>query len=199
MFGTGITSIGGRGAAPKATTTPVATKDTGGAGFGSMDSRIAQMLSNRQKEAESDKWMALAMAGMELMKPTATIGEGFGKAGQVGLGYLQQSKKGARAFETDMLKLQTQLDIARQRARSSKSSKNIPATALNSAQADVESAQTRLLGARTDAERLSASRALKIAQGRYNQLTRMFDTQYGVPIANANGVGGTKNINLTST
>ena len=119
MFGTGITSIGGRGAAPKATTTPVATKDTGGAGFGSMDSRIAQMLSNRQKEAESDKWMALAMAGMELMKPTATIGEGFGKAGQVGLGYLQQSKKGARAFETDMLKLQTQLDIARQRARSS--------------------------------------------------------------------------------
>ena len=72
-----------------------------------------------KKEAESDKWMALAMAGMELMKPTATIGEGFGKAGQVGLGYLQQSKKGARAFETDMLKLQTQLDIARQRARSS--------------------------------------------------------------------------------
>jgi hypothetical protein len=200
MMGTGITSIGGRGAAPKGVaTTPVATKDTGDAGFGSMDSRIAQMLSNRQKEAEADKWMALAVAGAEMMKPTSTIGEGFGKAAQAGIGYLQQSKKGAQAFETDMLKLQTQLDIARQRARSSKSSKNIPATALNSAQADVESAQTRLLEARTDAERLSASRALKIAQGRYNQLTRMFDTQYGVPIANANGVGGTKNINLTST
>ena len=181
------------------TTTPVATKDTGGAGFGSMDSRIAQMLSNRQKEAESDKWMALAQTGMALMaSKNPTFGGALGEAGLAGIGALQKSKQGARAFETDMLKLQTQLDIAQQRARSS-GTKNIPATALNSAQADVESAQTRLLEARTDAERLSASRALKLAQGRYNQLTRMFDTQYGVPIANANGVGGTKNINLTST
>ena len=102
------------------TTTGTSTgTSTGGAGFGSMDSRIAQMLSSRQKEAESDKWMALAMAGMELMKPTSTIGEGFGNAGQAGLGYLQQSKQGTRAFETDMLKLQTSLDIAQQRARSS--------------------------------------------------------------------------------
>jgi hypothetical protein len=89
------------------------------AGFGSTDSRIAKMLADRQKEAESDKWMALAYAGMELMKPTATIGEGLGKAGQAGLGYLTKSKKGLRDFETDMLKLQTQLDMANIRAASS--------------------------------------------------------------------------------
>jgi hypothetical protein len=77
------------------------------------------MLADRQKEAESDKWMALAYAGMELMKPTATIGEGLGKAGQAGLGYLTKSKKGLRDFETDMLKLQTQLDMANIRAASS--------------------------------------------------------------------------------
>ena len=119
MFGTGITSIGGRGATPKAATTPVATKDTGGAGFGSMDSRIAQMLSNRQKEAESDKWMALAQTGMALMaSKNPTLGGALGEAGLAGIGALQKSKQGARAFETDMLKLQTQLDIAQQRARS---------------------------------------------------------------------------------
>ncbi len=120
-MGTGITSIGGRGAASKGVaTTPVATKDTGGAGFGSMDSRIAQMLSNRQKEAESDKWMALAQAGMTLMgSKNPTFGGALGEAGLAGVGALQKSKQGARAFETDMLKLQTQLDIAQQRARSS--------------------------------------------------------------------------------
>ena len=101
-------------------TTPATTKDTGGAGFGSMDSRIAQMLSNRQKEAESDKWMALAQTGMALMaSKNPTFGGALGEAGLAGIGALQKSKQGARAFETDMLKLQTQLDIARQRARSS--------------------------------------------------------------------------------
>jgi hypothetical protein len=85
-----------------------------------MDSRIAQMLSNRQKEAESDKWMALAQTGMALMaSKNPTFGGALGEAGLAGIGALQKSKQGARAFETDMLKLQTQLDIAQQRARSS--------------------------------------------------------------------------------
>tara|TARA_B100000424_G_scaffold270319_1_gene269331 strand:- start:5244 stop:7523 length:2280 start_codon:yes stop_codon:yes gene_type:complete len=86
-------------------------------GFGSTDSRIAKMLSERQKQAESDKWMALAYAGFKLMEPTSTIGEGFGKAGQAGLAYLTKSKKGLRDFETDMLKLQTTLDAARLRSQ----------------------------------------------------------------------------------
>ena len=61
--------------------------------------------------------MALAYAGFKLMEPTATIGEGFGKAGQAGLGYLTKAKKGLRDFETDMLKLQTTLDAARLRSQ----------------------------------------------------------------------------------
>ena len=107
--------------AEQATTTSTSTgTSTGDAGFGSMDSRIAQMLSNRQKEAESDKWMALAQTGMALMaSKNPTFGGALGEAGLAGIGALQKSKQGARAFETDMLKLQTQLDIAQQRARSS--------------------------------------------------------------------------------
>ena len=88
MFGTGTTSIGDReGAVTAPVTAPAATKDTGGAGFGSMDSRIAQMLSNRQKEAESDKWMALAQTGMALMaSKNPTLGGALGEAGLAGIG-----------------------------------------------------------------------------------------------------------------
>lgn len=176
----GIGSLLPPKAAPK-TTTPVATKDTGGAGFGSMDSRIAQMLSNRQKEAESDKWMALAQTGMALMaSKNPTFGGALGEAGLAGIGALQKSKQGARAFETDMLKLQTQLDIARQRARSSKSSKNIPATALTNAYTMVTDAQERLNNARSPAEKFSASQDLEAAQGRFLQIQTIFDSQFGV-------------------
>ena len=92
---------------------------SGPSGLSGADLSIASLLEARKKEAEADKWMALAYAGMELMKPTATIGEGLGKAGQAGLGYLTKSKQGLRDFETDMLKLQTQRDIANIRAAAS--------------------------------------------------------------------------------
>ena len=93
---------------------------TSGAGFGSLDSRIATMLSERQKQSESDKWMALAQAGFQIMSSKSpTLLGAVGEGGQAGLKALGASKKGAQDFEIDMLKLQAQLDIAQQRARSS--------------------------------------------------------------------------------
>ena len=121
---------------------PITDGGEGGAGFGSTDSRIAKMLSERQKEAESDKWMALAYAGMELMKPTATFGEGLGKAGQAGLGYLTKSKKGLRDFETDMLKLQTTLDAARLRSQGTGKTSATAYAALERAYSDALTAAT---------------------------------------------------------
>jgi len=108
----------------KSSDNAVATKQTSGgasgAGFGSLDSRIATMLSERQKQSESDKWMALAQAGFQIMSSKSpTLLGAVGEGGQAGLKALGASKKGAQDFETDMLKLQTQLDIAQQRARSS--------------------------------------------------------------------------------
>jgi len=108
----------------KSSDNAVATKQTSGgtsgAGFGSLDSRIATMLSERQKQSESDKWMALAQTGMALMASrNPTLGGALGEAGLMGVGALQKSKKDKQSFETDMLKLQAQLDIAQQRARSS--------------------------------------------------------------------------------
>ena len=85
-----------------------------GAGFGSIESEMAKMLSDRRKRADQNKWLALAEAGFAMMGPAATFGEGIGKGGKAGLKALRESQKGLDAFETDMLKLQTQLDIARQ-------------------------------------------------------------------------------------
>jgi hypothetical protein len=163
------------------------------AGFGSTDSRIAKMLADRQKEAESDKWMALAYAGMELMKPTATIGEGLGKAGQAGLGYLTKSKKGLRDFETDMLKLQTQMDIANIRAAASgRTSGRTSATAYAALERAYENA---LVAARENPSKTNIDAVA--------ELETLIDAaraeQFGVA-ANANnqsGAGGFKDINLT--
>jgi len=92
-----------------------------GAGFGSIDSRIAKMIADREKKAESDKWMSLAQAGMALMaSKNPTFGGALGEAGQAGLKSLRESQKGRDAFETDMLKLQTQLDIAKERTGASR-------------------------------------------------------------------------------
>jgi len=85
-----------------------------GAGFGSYDSEIAKYLSDRRKRADQNKWLALAEAGFAMMGPAATFGQGIAKGGQAGLKALRESQKGLDAFETDMLKLQTQLDIAQQ-------------------------------------------------------------------------------------
>ena len=171
------------------TTTPAATKDTNDAGFGSMDSRIAQMLSNRQKEAESDKWMALAQTGMALMaSKNPTFGGALGEAGLAGVGALQKSKQGARAFETDMLKLQTQLDIARQRARGS--SKLAPASLVTAAATALKTAQSAYENASTDAERLAASDDLIAARTRYEQISNAVASQYP-GIASALTSGGT--------
>ena len=88
----------------------------GGAGFGSPESEIAKLLSDRRKRADQNKWLSLAEAGFAMMGPAATLGEGISKGGRAGLKALRDSQKGMDAFESDMLKLQTSLDIAQQRS-----------------------------------------------------------------------------------
>jgi hypothetical protein len=51
------------------------------------------MLSRQEANAKSDKWMALAQAGMSLMQGgTGSFGGDLGKAGQTGLAALQSSR-----------------------------------------------------------------------------------------------------------
>ena len=162
------------------------TSKTSGS-FGSTDSRIAKMLADRQKEAESDKWMALAYAGMELMKPTATIGEGLGKAGQAGLGYLTKSKKGLRDFETDMLKLQTQLDMANIRAAGSGRSKMAPASLVTAAASRLRTAKDTLDTATNPVERQNALDEYNAALEEYNNINTFVASQYGYTPSDSTG------------
>ena len=105
-------------------TNPAGNKVTGGqkasatSSLGGIEGRIAKMLEEKEKSAQSDKWMALAQAGMALMASDApTLGGAIGEAGLVGLGAL---KKGKEQYDKDVLDLLTlQQRIDAQKARSS--------------------------------------------------------------------------------
>ena len=94
---------------PKVTpaATPAATSSSGGAagGYGDIDSRIAKMLADREKSAESDKWLALAQTGLALMaSKQPSIGGAIGEAGLAGIGAMQQARS---QYDKDVLELLT--------------------------------------------------------------------------------------------
>ena len=87
--------------------TPAGRKSTstsGGTG-GGVGGRIAQMLADREKSAEADKWMALAQTGMALMaSKQPTLGGALGEAGLIGVGAMQKSRQ---QYDKDILDLLT--------------------------------------------------------------------------------------------
>jgi hypothetical protein len=93
---------------PKDTSTAPAgkksTSTSGGTG-GGVGGRIAQMLADREKSAEADKWMALAQTGMALMaSKQPTLGGALGGAGLIGVGAMQKSRQ---QYDKDILDLLT--------------------------------------------------------------------------------------------
>jgi len=88
------------------------------------------MLEEREKEADADKWMALAQTGLALMSSKQpTLGGAIGEAGQAGLGYLAKSKKGLKDFKRDMLKLETTRDLELLKLANARDIANIRAAA----------------------------------------------------------------------
>lgn len=94
--------------------TPTTTRTGTGSAMGSIEERIAKMLDEREKSVESDKWMALAQAGMALMSSKSpTLGGAIGEAGLAGIGAL---KKGKAQYDKDVLSLlgmQQKIDAAK--------------------------------------------------------------------------------------
>lgn len=190
----------------------------GGAGFGSPESEIAKLLSDRRKRADQNKWLALAEAGFAMMGPAATFGEGIGKGGKAGLAALRESQKGLDAFETDMLKLQASMDIADARNQTTiqaaqirgdnalaaamlrKKDPAITASALSAAQARVNEARDVLANATTQADKVAADAALKEAIAIRDEFTRIYSGQIGANIASntAGSTGGLKDVDLTT-
>ena len=88
----------------------------GGAGspvgdsYSALESRIAKMLDDREKSAETDKYLALAQAGLALMaSDSPTLGGALGEAGLVGISQLREARN---QYDKDILGLlSTQADI----------------------------------------------------------------------------------------
>jgi len=78
--------------------------------YSSLESRIAQMLADREKSAETDKYLALAQAGLALMaSDSPTLGGALGEAGLVGISQLREARN---QYDKDILGLlSTQADI----------------------------------------------------------------------------------------
>jgi hypothetical protein len=117
----GIPLSFGTAAIDAATTTPVVSDDDGGGGgggggaLGSIESRVARMIEEREKSAQADKWLALAQTGLALMaSDQPTIGGAIGEAGLAGIGAMQQARS---AYDKDILTLlDAQAGLQRSRA-----------------------------------------------------------------------------------
>ena len=200
---------------PSSVMPPIATDETDGvdddidkieSGFGSVESQIANLLADRKKRSEQNKWLALAEAGFAMMGPAATFGQGVAKGGQAGLKALQAAQKGQDAFEIDMLKLQTQLGIADARNQTTlaaamlrKKDPAITASALTAAQARVNEARDVLANATTQADQVAAMSDLKEALAIRDEFTRMYGGQIGANIASntAGSTGGLTPIKIS--
>lgn len=98
--------IGGGGGASRT------TGGTGGTGGSPLRSRIEQLIADREKDREADKWMALAETGLALMASSnPTLGGAIGEAGLVGVGTMRKAKQD---YDKDMLELLTIQEDMRQ-------------------------------------------------------------------------------------
>jgi hypothetical protein len=115
-----------------AATTPSGTRTSGSSGgsggsggAGSVDSQIIEMLKEREKRAENDKWLALAQAGMALMSSTQpTLGGALGEAGAEGLKAFRASRDEYDSAKMDLLKTQQAMAKARASGASSRDYNN---------------------------------------------------------------------------
>lgn len=116
--GTGIVPSVATPTAPLADrTTPDGGGGAGGVGgFGPIESRIAQMLQEREQSAAADKWMALAQTGLALMASRQpTLGGAIGEAGLAGIGAMRQARS---QYDKDVLGL-LEMQAGIQRAKAS--------------------------------------------------------------------------------
>lgn len=83
-------------------------------GMSSLESEIAQMLKDREKSADQDKWMALAQTGLALMaSKQPTLGGALGEAGMAGLKDLRRSKSDYQKDKLSLMTLQQRMEQAR--------------------------------------------------------------------------------------
>ena len=116
----------------------------GGTSAGSGQGRIADLIASRKKEADQNKWLALAQAGMNLM----STGD-FGQAGQEGIKALLAQRESMNKFDTDMIKMESDLVLNNARLEAARRSgvtkpKAVPAAYLTDLRKQMEAKQEQL-------------------------------------------------------
>ena len=100
---------------------PMRTDSSGKSSIGGVEGEIAQMLKDREKSADQDKWMSLAQTGLALMaSKQPTLGGAIGEAGMVGISELGKSRKSYRDDKLALMALQQKAQAARTKASGSK-------------------------------------------------------------------------------
>jgi hypothetical protein len=95
----------------------VGTEGTVEDSYSTLEGRIAQMLADREKSAESDKFLALAQAGLALMaSDSPTLGGAIGEAGLVGISQLREARNQYDQDILGLLSTQADIDAARRDA-----------------------------------------------------------------------------------
>jgi hypothetical protein len=148
--------------------------------------KIGEKLSPREKQANQDKWLALAQAGFTLMN----TGD-FGEAGSAGLAALRNSKQAA--LEERKVVASEALTAAKLAAAGRKGGIKAPtASALTFYQKQVENAEAalkRVMQSGTQVEKNDARRALTKAQGELRQLTERYGNSQGLSSAGVSSNG----------
>ena len=105
--------------------------------------KIGEELTQREKKANQDKWLALAYAGAELLDSGS-----FGKAAKAGLGAYSKNVEGTRNYETETKKLDAEIMLrnAQMAAANRKSTNKVPAGIIGSLEDRRTSIMERLAG-----------------------------------------------------
>ena len=107
----------------KPTAAPAAAPAGGGGGasggYSSYEQYIQSQLDALTKDKEREKWMAVALAGAQLMSSdNPTFGGAVGEAFQTGLGYFGQSQRDVRDREMELMGIK--YNVANARAKAAK-------------------------------------------------------------------------------
>ena len=169
------------------TPTKKSTTTAGAAGTGSLESRIAKAIADREKRAESDKWLALAQTGLIMASGDPAD---LSKAGQAGLKALSTARGQKDKFDADMLGLQQRIDAYKARiaaAAANKKPSTLSASGLAALQRDAAEAAERAQ------ENPSAANieAAEFAQELFDNARTIFALQQGIAIPEAASSGRT--------
>lgn len=149
------------------------------------ESEIANLLQQREKRAEQDKWLALAQVGLSLMgSRQPTFAGALGEAGAAGLAQFQQNRAQYDKDRLELLALQesTRLNRAKLAAAGASKARLLPDEALTAFDAQIEAVTAALkdpTNPPTPDEKLRLTAQLEDLRARATALQNAFFAQYG--------------------